>query len=301
MELSHLDEKGSARMVDVSDKDVTKRIAIAGGFIYMCPEVLDAIQSGTIPKGDVLAVARVAGIQAAKRTSELVPLCHLLPIEQAAVDFKFEKNGIEITSKVVTTGKTGVEMEALTVVSVAALTIYDMCKAADRSMKICGIRLLEKSGGRSGHYVRSEEKRTAKILAACLSEKKGTVKKDVGTINLIEGFGVEGDAHAAPGKRQVSIISIESHEKLNAKGLDVKPGDFGENLTIEGFMPHELPVCTKLRIGDVELEVTQIGKECHAACAIKKQVGDCPMPREGIFAAVIKGGKVSVGQTVEVV
>jgi len=141
----------------------------------------------------------------------------------------------------------------------------------------------------------------AKILAACFSEKKGTVKENIGTIKLIEDLGVEGDAHAAPGKRQVSVISIESHRKLNEKGLNVCPGDFGENLTIEGFMPHELPVGTKLKVGDVELVVTQIGKECHVGCAIKKQVGDCPMPREGIFVGVVKGGEVSVGQFLEVV
>jgi len=301
MELSHLDEKGQARMVDVSDKDVTKRVAIAGGFIYIRPEVLESIQSGSVPKGDVLAAARIAGIQAAKRTSDLIPLCHLLPIEQVTVDFAIEEKGIEITAKVICTGKTGIEMEALTVVSVAALTIYDMCKAADKTMRISGIRMLEKSGGRSGHYIRNEGKPKAKIIAACRSEKRGTVKDNVGTINLIEDLGVEGDAHAAPGIRQVSVISTESHRKLNEKGLDVKPGDFGENLTIEGFMPHELPLGTKLRVGDVELEVSKIGKECHDACAIKKLVGDCPMPREGIFVAVKKGGEVSVGQTIEVV
>jgi len=158
MELSHLDEKGNARMVDVSDKDVTKRVAIAGGYIHMSPEVLDAIKSGSTSKGDVLATARIAGIQAAKRTSELIPLCHPLPIDQVVVDFTVDEKGIEITSKVVISGRTGVEMEALTAVSVAALTLYDMCKAIDKSMSISGIRLLEKSGGRSGHYIRGEEK-----------------------------------------------------------------------------------------------------------------------------------------------
>jgi len=143
--------------------------------------------------------------------------------------------------------------------------------------------------------------KSAKILATCLSEKKGTVKRNVGTINLIENLGVEGDAHAAPGKRQVSIISIESHKKMKERGIEVGPGGLGENLTIEGFMPHELSVGTKLSVGDVLLEVTKIGKECHLACAIRKEVGDCPMPREGIFAAVIKGGEVSVGQTLDII
>ncbi|MFH1675395.1 MAG: cyclic pyranopterin monophosphate synthase MoaC [bacterium] len=301
MELSHLNESGQARMVDVSDKAITARFAKVGGFINMRPEVIELITSGNAPKGDVLAAARIAGIQAAKRTSELIPLCHPLMIERVAIDFSIMENGIGITAEVGMAGKTGVEMEAFTAVAVAALTIYDMCKAADKSMSIGEICLLEKSGGRSGHYKRKESPVSAKIIATCLSEKKGTVKNNVGEINLIENFGVEGDAHAAPGKRQVSIISIESHKKLIAKGIKVGLGDFGENLTIDGFLPHELPLGTRLRAGDVELEVTQIGKECHAACAIKKQVGDCPMPREGIFVAVIKGGVVSVGQILEVV
>ena len=157
MELSHLDKKGRAHMVDVSEKDVSRRVAIASGFVHMKPEVIEAISSGNVPKGDVMATARIAGIQAAKNTSNLIPLCHPLPIDQVTVDFSIEENGIAITSKAVSTGKTGIEMEALTAVSVAALTIYDMCKAVDRGMKISGIKLLEKSGGRSGHYVRGEK------------------------------------------------------------------------------------------------------------------------------------------------
>lgn len=157
MELSHLDKKGHAHMVDVSEKDITKRIAIAVGFVHTQPEVIEAVTSGNIPKGDVLAAARIAGIQAAKKTSDLIPLCHPLPIDQVSVDFSIEENGIAVTAKVTSTGRTGVEMEALTAVSIASLTIYDMCKAVDKGMKIGGIRLMEKSGGRSGHYVRSEK------------------------------------------------------------------------------------------------------------------------------------------------
>jgi cyclic pyranopterin phosphate synthase len=301
MKLSHLDKKGQARMVDVSGKEVTRREAVAGGFIQMRPDLVQAVKSGTVPKGDVLAAARIAGIQAAKRTSELIPLCHLLPIEQVTVDFSIEDNGVEITATAVFTGRTGVEMEALTAVSVAALTIYDMCKSVDKTMEIGGISLLEKSGGRSGHYVRGKESRRAKIIATCISEKKGTAKDCVGSIRLVENHGVEGDAHAGPGKRQVSIIGVETIEKLKEKGIDVGPGSLGENITIDGIIPNELPVGTKLRIGETLLEVTQIGKECHTACAIRKQVGDCPMPREGIFAAVLKGGDISVGQTLEIV
>ena len=151
--LSHLDESGAARMVDVSAKDDTAREAIAEGYVVMQPATLALIQEGGIPKGDVIAVARVAGIMAAKQTSELIPMCHPLPITGVRVDLAPEGDErIHIRATVKTTGKTGVEMEALTAVSVAALTVYDMCKAVDRGMRIEGVRLLEKRGGKSGEW-----------------------------------------------------------------------------------------------------------------------------------------------------
>lgn len=152
--LSHLNERGEARMVDVTEKDVTSRTAIAEGFVAMAPATLELIEKGEAKKGDVLATARIAGIMAAKRTHELIPLCHPLPIAKATVDFALtrEPSGVRVTSEVKVTGKTGVEMEALTAVSVACLTIYDMLKAADKAMYFEGIRLIEKSGGRSGLY-----------------------------------------------------------------------------------------------------------------------------------------------------
>ncbi len=153
--LTHIDETGAARMVDVSAKDVTSRIARASGRVFMKPETLRAILDNTAKKGDVLAVARVAGIMAAKRTHELIPLCHPLMISKVTVDFTpdEEESSIIIEAMVKVEGKTGVEMEALTAVSVAALTIYDMVKAMDRGMRITDIRLLEKAGGKSGHFV----------------------------------------------------------------------------------------------------------------------------------------------------
>ena len=152
--LSHLDEKGAARMVDVSDKDVTSRTAIAEGFVSMSPATLALIETGDAKKGDVLAAARIAGIMAAKKTSDLIPLCHPLAITKATVDFDLSKNptGLHITAEIKVSGQTGVEMEALTAVSVACLTIYDMLKAADKAMVISNIRLLEKTGGRSGTF-----------------------------------------------------------------------------------------------------------------------------------------------------
>jgi cyclic pyranopterin monophosphate synthase len=152
--LTHLDEAGRARMVDVSDKEITVRIATAEGRIEMKPETLAMIMGGTAKKGDVLAAARIAGIMAAKKTHELIPLCHPLAISSVAVEFSSDSQGpaINVSATVKIADKTGVEMEALTAVSVACLTIYDMCKAADRGMMITGVRLLEKSGGKSGHY-----------------------------------------------------------------------------------------------------------------------------------------------------
>ena len=153
--LTHIDETGAARMVDVSAKAVTSRVARAGGRVFMKPETLRAILDNTAKKGDVLAVARVAGIMAAKRTHELIPLCHPLMISKVTVDFTPDEaeNCIVIEAMVKVEGKTGVEMEALTAVSVAALTIYDMVKAMDRGMRITDVRLLEKAGGKSGHFV----------------------------------------------------------------------------------------------------------------------------------------------------
>lgn len=152
--LSHLNDKGEARMVDVSAKAATDRTARAQGFIAMAGETLALAQRGEAKKGDVLAAARIAGIMAAKKTHELIPLCHPLAIAKAAVDFQASHNppGIRVTAEVKVTGPTGVEMEALTAVSVACLTIYDMLKAADKTMRIEGIRLLEKTGGRSGRF-----------------------------------------------------------------------------------------------------------------------------------------------------
>ncbi|MCZ6523507.1 MAG: cyclic pyranopterin monophosphate synthase MoaC [Alphaproteobacteria bacterium] len=153
-ELTHFDDEGKARMVDVSDKEESERVAVAAGTVTMKPETLALIMAGGVAKGDVLGTARLAGIMAAKRTPELIPLCHPLALTSVAVDLACdaERNAVDITATCKITGRTGVEMEALTAVSVAALTIYDMCKAVDRGMRIGDIRLTHKSGGKSGAY-----------------------------------------------------------------------------------------------------------------------------------------------------
>jgi cyclic pyranopterin phosphate synthase len=157
--LTHLDEQGAARMVDIGDKAVSERVAIAGAVVSMQPQTMALLEPGVNKKGDVLAVARIAGIQAAKKCSDLIPLCHPLMLTSVTVDFtpdpKTNQISIEACCKLI--GRTGVEMEALTAASVAALTIYDMCKAVDRGMEIHGITLLHKEGGKSGTWHRDEE------------------------------------------------------------------------------------------------------------------------------------------------
>ncbi|MBE9506703.1 MAG: cyclic pyranopterin monophosphate synthase MoaC [Chloroflexi bacterium] len=158
MELTHLDEEGRVQMVDVGEKPDTERVAVAKGEITMRPETLHLIVEGGVPKGDVLAVAQVAGIMAAKRTPDLIPLCHPLLLTKVDVEFRIDEEAscIEITATVRCRGKTGVEMEALTAVSVAALTIYDMAKAVEKTMRLGNIRLVRKSGGKSGEFVNEQ-------------------------------------------------------------------------------------------------------------------------------------------------
>ena len=153
--LTHIDESGQARMVDVSGKPDSERLAIAKGEVHMKQETLDLIRAGQIKKGDVLSIAQIAGISASKRTSDLIPLCHPLPLTKVDVDLRLDNSipGVEITVTAKTIGKTGVEMEALTAVSVAALTVYDMAKAAEKTMRIQNIRLVEKHGGQSGNII----------------------------------------------------------------------------------------------------------------------------------------------------
>ncbi|MEQ8674379.1 MAG: cyclic pyranopterin monophosphate synthase MoaC [Aggregatilineales bacterium] len=157
--LTHLDDAGRADMVDVGEKPDSERVAVASGVVYMQPETLRLIQAGALKKGDVLTVARIAGIMAAKRTSELIPLCHPIPLTKIGVDIEVDEsaNAVRITATARTIGKTGVEMEALTAVNIAALTIYDMAKAVDRGMRISDIHLVEKRGGVHGDYIAGED------------------------------------------------------------------------------------------------------------------------------------------------
>jgi cyclic pyranopterin monophosphate synthase len=155
--LTHFRKRGEVAMVDVTSKEVTERIAVARGFVRMSPSVLRALRAEKIPKGNPLEIARIAGIAAAKRTSDWIPLCHPIPLTHVDVTARLCKNGVELESRATTAGRTGVEMEALVAVSAAALTVYDMCKALDKGMEITDIVLIEKIGGKSGHYLRKKK------------------------------------------------------------------------------------------------------------------------------------------------
>jgi cyclic pyranopterin phosphate synthase len=155
--LTHVNDEGQAQMVDVGDKPVTRRVARAEVFVHMEPETAEAILAGNMPKGDVAQVARLAGVMAAKRTGELIPLCHPVALDYVQVELTISVDHVRVEAAATSTGKTGVEMEAMTAASVAALTVYDMAKARDRGMRISGLRLLEKSGGASGVWVASDQ------------------------------------------------------------------------------------------------------------------------------------------------
>lgn len=318
MGLTHFNEEGRARMVDVSEKPKTQRVACAAGKVLMRPDTLELVRTGGVRKGDVLAVAQVAGIMAAKRCWELVPMCHPVQLTGVDVSFAYEEDGIAFTATTRCCGETGVEMEALTAASVAGLTIYDMCKAHQRDMVITEVRLLEKDGGKSGHFVRAEgddptasldaaaaahavpELPHGTVVATCISEKKGTRKHPVDSIELVVGKGIAGDAHAGTWHRQVSLLANESVDLMRAKGIDLAPGDFAENVLTRGIDVKSLPVGTTVAVGPARMVVTQIGKTCHNDCEIRRLTGMCVMPTDGIFCVVTRGGIVRAGDEVRV-
>ena len=329
-DLTHINEQGRARMVDVSAKEKTRREARAAGFVRMAPDTLELVRTGGCKKGDVLAVAQVAGIMAAKRCWELVPMCH--PIQLTGVDVRFElvdaadgrgACGVAIEATCRCCGETGVEMEALTAASVAGLTIYDMLKAQQRDMVVDEVRLLEKSGGKSGHFVRGEERGEVAggvagaaapaagaegassrrepdgaVVATSISVKKGTRKVPQESIELVVGSGVAGDAHAGGWHRMLSLLPEESVDRMRAVLPDLAAGDFAENILTRGLSLKELPVGTVLEIGPCEVAMTQIGKECHKGCEIQRLTGKCVMPTDGVFAVVTRGGTVRPGDSI---
>lgn len=233
-------------------------------------------------------------------------MCHQVALTGVDVRFSVEPDGVAIEAECRCTGETGVEMEALTTVSVAGLTIYDMLKAHQRDMVVEDVRLLEKSGGASGDFRRSAAPRpaaprpAAAVEAVCVSERKGTRKRPVDEIELRVGEGVAGDAHAGNWHRQVSLLPAEAVDTLRDVLPNLAPGDFAENILTRGLDLKALPVGTVLAAGTAELVVTQIGKTCHNDCEISRLTGRCVMPSEGIFCVVTRGGTVRAGDQVTV-
>ena len=306
-DLTHINEQGRARMVDVSAKEKTQRVARAAGFVHMMPATLELVRTGGCKKGDVLAVAQVAGIMAAKRCWELVPMCH--PIQLTGVDVRFELSdapcGVAIEAECRCCGQTGVEMEALTAASVAGLTIYDMLKAVQRDMVVSDVRLLEKSGGKSGHFVREgallgEKPADGIVVATSISTKKGTRKVPQESIRLEVGLGVAGDAHAGAWHRMVSLLPEATVDEMSELLPKLAAGDFAENILTRGLSLKDLPVGTVLEVGECELAMTQIGKKCHSDCEIHRITGKCVMPTDGVFAVVTRGGTVRPGDPVRI-
>lgn len=303
-DLTHVNEQGRARMVDVGAKPRTARRAVAEGFVRMAPSTVELVRTGGAKKGDVLAVAQVAAVMAAKRCWELVPMCHQVALTGVDVRFSVGEGGVCVEAECRCTGETGVEMEALTAVSVACLTIYDMLKSHQRDMVVEDVCLLEKSGGASGHFQNVTKgqslRNIAMVEAVCVSERKGTRKHPVDAIELVVGAGVSGDAHAGNWHRQVSLLPAEAVDTLRDILPELAPGDFAENILTRGLDLKALPVGTVLTVGTAELVVTQIGKTCHNECEIRRLTGKCVMPSEGIFCVVTRDGVVRVGDRVTV-
>ena len=296
-------------MVDVSGKEPSLREAEAEARLKTLPGTARRLFAGELPKGDAIECARAAGTLAAKRTPELIPLCHPIPVEHVEVSFEPLPDGALIRARVRGRARTGVEMEALTAVSVAALTLYDHVKAVERGASIERVELVEKTGGKEDYH-------RAEVVSINASAKKGTGKEPTGRGLLVPDHGLEGDVHAAPGERQVSLLAEESIEKQKgifrdrAEGCPrlgeeidaIGPGSFAENITTRGVVLHELPLGTRFFLpSGAALELSRIGKECHTHCAIHKRLGDCIMPREGVFARVLEGGEISPGDRLRLV
>ncbi|MBM7557669.1 cyclic pyranopterin monophosphate synthase MoaC [Halanaerobacter jeridensis] len=291
---SHFDEQGRSRMVDVSEKEDTKRIAVAKGEVKVSAKTLELIKDDEIEKGDVLEVARVAGIMGVKKTPDLIPMCHPLAVSGIDIEFKIiDTEGIiEIIATTKITAKTGVEMESLTAVSTAALTIYDMCKAVDKAMEIGEIKLLKKTGGKSGTYLSDEL--VGKIAAIYRGDERGQPKEKIESVTIQQDYGLEGDIHAQTGKHQVSLLAVDSVTKY--ANPEVELGTFEANIITEGIDLFKLQLGTKLKLGsDIILEIKQIGKDDQ-----RMEDHYLAMYQEGIFARVLEGGELKTGDRLEV-
>ncbi|GAB4277279.1 MAG: hypothetical protein Kow0029_19830 [Candidatus Rifleibacteriota bacterium] len=294
--LTHLDSDGKVKMVNVGEKTLTQRCARSFSSIFIGEKAMKLLMAGGLAKGDALAASRVAAIMAAKKTSDLIPLTHPIRLDSVRADiFPLDEVRIGCFVTVHANDRTGVEMEAMVASSTAMLNIYDMVKGVDKGAHIESVKLVQKTGGKSGNWL-AEGAQTGKIEKLATSKGKGTPKDPCDEVNLKVNFGVENDAHGGDWHRQVSLLGIESINKMKAQGLDVDFGSFAENVATSGVCLYELPVGT-LIYGEtgVVMKVTQIGKECHTKCAVYHRAGDCVMPREGIFAVVLVPGPLRTG------
>jgi cyclic pyranopterin phosphate synthase len=295
-ELTHLDNSGNLHMVNVGNKPLTARRAIALGSLVLGREIMAKLLDNNIPKGDAWASSRVAGIMAAKKTAELIPLTHPLKLDNVTIHlFPWGPERVGVLADVRATDRTGVEMEAMTAASVALLNMYDMTKALGKGTVIENIRLLYKTGGKSGDWI-APDVLSGAVEKLATSEGKGTPKQPADSAELRVNHGLAGDAHAGEWHRQVSLLGLESIKKMQAMGLKVDFGSFAENVATSGIELFSLPIGSLMvSARGVVMEVTQIGKECHSRCAVYHQAGDCVMPREGIFTKVLAGGTLQRG------
>ncbi|HNV70175.1 MAG TPA: cyclic pyranopterin monophosphate synthase MoaC [Candidatus Ozemobacteraceae bacterium] len=296
--LTHLDAAGRARMVDVGEKPLTRRRAVAFGAMWVGTTTLRALLEGRIAKGDAWAAARLAGIAGAKKTADLIPLTHPLRLDAVRVHLSaWGAERVVVFAEAMATDRTGVEMEAMTAATVALLTLYDMTKAVSRGARIEEVCLLAKEGGKSGDWL-AEGVERGTIAKLALSTGKGTPKTPCDEALLVPGFGLEGDAHGGDWHRQVSLLGVESIRKMQQMGLKVDFGSFAENVATSGVCLYELPLGSLMLTSQgAILEVTQIGKECHSRCAVYHTAGDCVMPREGIFIRVRLGSPIRTGDS----
>ena len=295
--LTHQDSEGRVKMVDVGQKQPTARMALAFASIFTGEKALELLQAGELAKGDAWAASRVAAIMAAKKTSELIPLTHPIRLDSVRVDlFAWGKDRVGCFATASGFDRTGVEMEAMVAASTAMLNMYDMVKGVDKGAYIEQTRLVYKSGGKSGDWL-STSAQIGQIEKLATSKGKGTPKDPCDEVTLKVRFGIETDAHGGDWHRQVSLLGVDSIEKMRSKGLDVDFGSFAENIATSGVCLYELPVGTLMwcEAGPV-MQVTQIGKECHTKCAVYYRAGDCVMPREGIFTIVLTGGRIRSGE-----
>jgi len=300
--LSHVTPDGAPHMVDVSAKAMTHRTAAAEARVRVGDEIACLIkESGQVAKGDVLDTAKLAGIMAAKKTADLIPLCHPLQIEAVNVKTTVEGSCVLIRTEAKCDGRTGVEMEAMTAAAVAALTVYDMCKSASKSIVIEHIRLEEKAGGESGRWSRTTSD-VGEVVAVCTSPRKGERKAPVPRAVFARDYGIVGDAHAGSGHRQVSILADEDIETVRRLDGEIPPGYFAENLVLSGLDLSALGMGSTLRLGDeILLSISQIGKECSGGCALHETTPHCIMPQHSLFARVVCGGELKPGDQAEVV